>query len=228
MALILRDAGLLFIMAPHTGCTSIGKALRRKLDAKWLPSKAVLDGDGKIVVRRKHSTLAELLESGVLPEAERAELLAAAGVRNPFDEQVSLYLQRHRSRRPRLREDRRQQIRGIPSKPPKLDDVKFEKWLQRRFVGRPWSRFTGRTPKRPEDWTEGVDLVLRFENIRDDFAEMLARAGIEQEVKLPHRNKTKPRENRPYQEFYTPTGRAIIEDVFAARLERHGYSFDGP
>ena len=228
MALLVRDHSLLFIMAPHTGCTSIGKALRRKLDAEWLPRKAVLDDSGKIVVRRKHSTLEELMANGVLTEEERAALTVAVGVRNPFDEQVSLWMQRHRSRRPRLREDRRRQIRGISLRPPQLDEVDFETWLRRRYVGRPWSKLLGREPHRPEDWTPGADTIIRFERIRDDFAAMLRDAGVEREIRLPHRNKTKPREKRPYQEFYTPTGRAIVEDVFADRLERWGYAFEGP
>ncbi len=228
MALIVRDVGLLFIMAPHTGCTSIGKVLRRKLDAKWLPESAIHDAKGLITVPRKHTTLAELLHAGLLSAGERSEFVVAAGVRNPFDEQVSFYLRRHRARRPRLREERRRSLIGVPLKPRALGEIKFETWLRRRYVGRPWSRLLGHEPKRPQDWTEGVDFVIRFEHIRDDFAEMLTRVGVTSEIRVPHRNRTKPRESRPYQEFYTPRGRAIVEDVFGERIERHGYTFDAP
>ena len=69
MALLARDLGLLFIMAPHTGCTATGRVLRKDLKARWLPNKKVDGPDGKLLVPRKHTTLPQLVESGVLEGA---------------------------------------------------------------------------------------------------------------------------------------------------------------
>ncbi len=44
MALIVPDLGLLFIMAPHTGCTAIGEVLRERFGATFVPPE---DGESE-------------------------------------------------------------------------------------------------------------------------------------------------------------------------------------
>lgn len=226
MALIVPELRLLFIMAPHTGCTAIGEVLRDRFDARWVPEDDITGPDGRIVIPRKHTRLPQLLSAGLITPEQRASLTVAAGVRNPFDEEVSHYKQRERDYRARRddAETRRKLAGGKAA--PDLRPIDFETWLRRRYVGRPWSRLLGRTPKRPADFTEGVDTVIRFERLQADFDTLLAGLGVTEHVEIPVVNPTGVREKRPYQEFYSPRARAIVESVFADRIARYGYRFE--
>ena len=226
MALIVPDLGLLFIMAPHTGCTAIGEVLRTRFDARFVPPDDILRPDGTIEIPRKHTRLSQLLESGLVTAEQRRGLVVAAGVRNPFDEQASHYTHRDRTYRAR-RDDPEMRRRLAGDKPPAVvDDIDFETWLRRRYVGRPWSRFIGRTPKRPPDWADGADVLIRFERLQADVDTLFSRLGVSEQVVIPVINPTGVRKKRPYQEFYTPKARAIVEQVFADRLTRYGYRFE--
>jgi hypothetical protein len=226
MALIVPDLGLLFIMAPHTGCTAIGEVLRDRFGATFVPPDDILGPDGTIRVPRKHTRLAQLLKSGVVTPEQRASLVVAAGVRNPFDEEVSHFKQREREYRAR-RDDAETRARQVGGKPPaRKDDISFETWLRRRYVARPWHGLLGRKPKRPADFTEGADVLIRFERLQADVDALMRRLGVAEAVEIPVVNPTGTRQKRPYQEFYTPKARAIVEQVFAERIARYGYTFE--
>jgi hypothetical protein len=228
VALIVRDLGLLFIMAPHTGCTAIGEVLRERFDAQFLPPDDVLAADGTVRIARKHTRLQQLLEAGLLSADERSTLVVAAGVRNPFDEEVSHYKQREREFSARRDDPEvRKRLAGSRSKsqrPP----MEFETWLRRRYVGHPWSKLLGRTPKRPADFTAGADAIIRFERLQADVDALMTRLGVPEPVVIPVVNPTGLREKRPYQEFYTPRAQKIVETVFAERIARFGYRFEAP
>ena len=84
MAIICRQYGFLFIMTPRTACTAIGELLCEHYGGEFLPSEDILDGTGQIKVPKKHTTLAELLEHGLLTENDTKALLKVATVRNPL------------------------------------------------------------------------------------------------------------------------------------------------
>ena len=69
-------------------------------------------------------------------------------------------------------------------------------------------------------------MVIRFERLQADFDALLARLGVTEHVEIPVVNPTGVREKRPYQEFYSPRARAIVEEVFAGRIARYGYAFE--
>lgn len=226
MALIVPDLHLLFIMAPHTGCTAIGEVLRDRFGARWVPAEDILRPDGTVRIPRKHTRLPQLLAEGLVTREQRAGLVVAAGVRNPFDEEVSHYKQRERDFRARRDDpDARRRLAG-DRPPPDLKPIDFETWLRRRYVGRPWSRMLGRVPRRPADFTEGADAIIRFERLQPDVDALFARLGVMGGVPIPVVNPTGTREKRPYQEFYTPRAREIVETVFADRIRRYGYTFE--
>lgn len=230
MALIVPDLGLLFIMAPHTGCTAIGEVLRDRFGATFVPEEDVLDPDGTIRVPRKHSRLPQLMKAGLITPEQRSGLVVAAGVRNPFDEEVSHFKQREREYRAR-RDDAAIRARLAGDKAPaksreQAAEVDFETWLRRRYVARPWHRLMGKAPKTPADFTAGADLIIRFERLQADVDELFRRLGVAERVEIPVVNPTGVREKRPYQEFYSPRARAIVEQVFAGRIARYGYTFE--
>lgn len=72
------------------------------------------------------------------------------------------------------------------------------------------------------DGKPALDRVLRFENLASDFAAFCAEVGIEAD--LPHVNQSK---RGPYQEYYTPKTRAIVQDLYRRDIEQFEYTFDG-
>jgi hypothetical protein len=227
VALLVPDLGLLFIMTPHTGCTAIGELLQERFGARFVPPEDVLGPDGRVVVPRKHTTLAQLIDAGLITSEQRSRLVVAAGVRNPFDEQVSHYT--HREREYKARRDdpeTRRKLVGDRPPPPPPRPIDFETWLRRRYVARPWHRLLGRQPHRPVEFTDGADAVIRFERLQADVDDLFARLGVTERLVVPVVNPSGVRRKRPYQEFYTPRARRIVEQVFADRIARFGYRFE--
>lgn len=228
MAILVEDLRLLFIMAPHTGCTAIGEVLRRRFGGRFVPEEDILRPDGTVAIPRKHTQLSQLLEAGLITPAQRRDLVVAVGIRNPFDEQVSHYTHRDRTYKAR-RDDPEVRRRLTGGKPPaRMEDIDFETWLRRRYVGRPWSRLLGKAVRRPPDWAEGADVTIRQEQLQQDIDALMRRLGVPDRVEVPVINPSGVRRKRPYQEFYTPGARRIVERVFADRLARYGYRFEEP
>jgi hypothetical protein len=239
MALLARDLGLLFIMAPHTGCTATGRVLRKDFKARWLPSKRVDGPDGK-PIPRKHTTLPQLVTSGVLDgaftdPAQRERLIIASTIRNPFDANVSSWHRWYRKLDPSHKKHNRRFVEragGQADRPSDdLDQARrdLERWLTDRYQPKLWQRLRGRyRPIYAFRWTAGSDVVLRFERLQADFDALLERLGVPDHHEIPQVNVTRKRDRRPYQDWYTPRARALVERVFAEDLAEHGYSFDGP
>jgi hypothetical protein len=239
MALLSRDLGLLFIMAPHTGCTAIGRLLRKDFGATFLPQEKGFDDEGNLTLPKKHTTLPQLVESGVLDAAfddpaERERLVIASTIRNPFDANVSSWHRWYRKLDPshkRFNPRFLTKARTLGRKPSSdLDQARqdFEHWLVDRYQPRRLMRwrhdyrslYTFR-------WTEGSDVVLHYERLQPDFDALLKRLGVPDRHEIPQVNITHKRDRRPYQDWYTPKSRAIVEGAFAKDLEEHGYTFEG-
>src|SRR5687768_16030892 len=94
MAILCPKYNLLFIMTPRTACSAIGELLHKEFGGEFLPGKDILDADGRVSVRRKHSTLSELIQHGLLTPSESESLLKVAAVRNPYDSLASEYLKK--------------------------------------------------------------------------------------------------------------------------------------
>ena len=85
MAILCRDIGLLLLQAPHTGSTSLGTLLRTELGGEMLVAERVRDERGRIVLRQKHQTLAQLMAAGLITPEQRDGLLVVVGIRDPYD-----------------------------------------------------------------------------------------------------------------------------------------------
>lgn len=68
---------------------------------------------------------------------------------------------------------------------------------------------------------EIVDFVGRFENLRDDFAHICDRIGLD--LSLPHENASK---HETFRQYYTDETAALVADAYSEDIERFGYSFD--
>jgi hypothetical protein len=224
VAILCRDIGLLLLQAPHTGSTSLGTLLRSELGGEMLVEERVRDERGRIVLRQKHQTLAQLIDAGLVTREEREGLLVVVGVRNPFDLVVTEYA---RNREAGAISAPQRLLRRLPGANADFSAADFERFVRRRYEPGPVYRLFGRRPFTPVDWTAGVDHIIRFEAMQEGLDEALRRVGVTGQHVLPHRNPTESRADRDHRTLYTERSRAIVARAYARELEQHGYTFDG-
>lgn len=200
MAVCCPDYGLLFIGNMRTASTAIEKALLEQCGGYHLPAERMtIDGE---LVRRRHATLPQLIRHGLL-DRPREGLHAFVVVRNPFDSLVSKWSKdRHRPNRQHTRTAMLQ--------------MDFDPWI-REWTGK-------RTADSLHDqFVEGTDEVLRFEELPEALHSVLRNAGAP-EIDFPVVNDTEERQ-REYRAYYTAETRAMVESVYGGDLERYGYAF---
>jgi hypothetical protein len=224
VAILCRDIGLLLLQAPHTGSTSLGTLLRSELGGEMLVAERVRDERGRIVLRQKHQTLAELIEAGLITPAQRRDLLVVVGVRNPFDLVITEYA---RNREAGTFSAPQRMLRGLRRGATDLTPADVERFVRRRYEPGFVFRLAGRRPFVPVDWTAGADHVIRFEAMQDGLDEALRRVGVMERHPLPHRNPTASRQDLDYRTLYTARARRIVARAYARELAQHGYSFEG-
>jgi len=227
MAIICRKYNLLFIMTPRTACTAIGELLCQHYGGEFLPSEDILDSKGFISVQKKHSTLSEILEHKLLTVEEAKSLLKIAAVRNPFDSLVSLYFKQRLKYRPLL---------GDPTswvnRSPRYGEFmryaqahSFSQWIFKSCYRRIIKRLLGFRSSMYADWTEGMDMVLRYESIEKDLKDAFNRAGIEWKADIPKVNRTEERANRDYRSCYYRPAVLAVSLAFSDDLKTYGYTF---
>ncbi|MEX2475917.1 sulfotransferase family 2 domain-containing protein [Marinobacter sp.] len=241
MAIICREHGLLFLMAPRTGCTAIGSVLMEQLGGEWLPNDDVMDEKGLYVVQKKHCTLDQLLEFKLLSEAQRREFVTFTTVRNPFDSLVSLYFKMHKGYQDEL-ENPDSWVYKVPGY---ADDLKlirnmtFDQWINRFYPDLPVhleskslsgarnlaKRLMGKRSEAEDTFVRGVDHVMRFEHLQEDFSRVLTSAGVRNPPVIPMVNTTQARAEKDYRAFYTPKTRRKVEVYKEGVLREFGYAF---
>ncbi len=96
----------------------------------------------------------------------------------------------------------------------------FADYFQRAIFCRSWELYTD------EDGSFMVDRVLRYENLDSELGEVFQALGIPWPGRLEIRAKSHFRQDRrPYQEWYTPSQQAIVQNVFADEIRTFGYAF---
>ena len=236
MALLARDLGILFIMAPHTGSTAIGTVLMKDFGARYLPEKEMRDRSGK-TIPRKHTSLPQLVESGILDGAfddptEREGLVIVSTIRNPFDSIVSSWHRWYRKLDPRHVEfnpkfpDR---ARGSVRQPPTdITEARadFEDWLISRYQPTRLMQLRGQYKRAYTfRWTVGSDVVLQQEKLQEGFDALLESRGVSEHHEIPQVNVVR-KPGRRYQDWYTDRSRAIVGGAFAEDIAQFGYEFD--
>lgn len=223
MAVLCRDLGLLFVLNPATGSTAIGSLLREQYGGEWLPA------ENRPNVSKKHSTLRELLDAGLLRPEEREKLCVVTNVRNPYDRLVSIYWKRMRIQPEQLADPGFWLNRH--SKPGRIEEVHwikrhgFAAWIRRRFVRNWLPRLVrGQSPSVYAQFVDGADVVLRYERLQQDFDDLIRRRGATP-VEIPQLNVTAERTRRDYRDEYDLLSRSLVRIGQRADLERFGYSF---
>ncbi|HEY9501426.1 MAG TPA: sulfotransferase family 2 domain-containing protein [Pyrinomonadaceae bacterium] len=129
--------------------------------------------------------------------AEFASFLKIGCIRNPFDQQVSLYFWRTRNL----------------GEPPS-----FEEWMHADpppYLNN-WEIIT-------KDGTLVLDVVVRFETIEKDLRSLGCHFGVQLRA-LPQA-KGGMRKGRDYRPFYSSTSRTLVESWYRNELDAFGYSF---
>jgi hypothetical protein len=222
VAILCRDIGLLLLQAPHTGSTSLGTLLRTELGGEMLVAMRVRDERGRIVLRQKHQTLAQLIEAGLITPQQRRDLLVVVGVRNPYDLVLTEYA---RNREAGAISAPQRLLRRLPGSSRDFKPADFERFVGRRYAPGRLFRLVGRRPFMPVDWTAGADHIIRFESMQEGLDEALRRVAVTERHLLPHRNPTTSRQAIDYRTLYTDRARAIVERAYNRELAQHSYTF---
>jgi len=254
MAIICPNHKLIYVMVPGTGCSVVGRVLQERFGGTWLPERPVRK-DGRVILRRKHNTVAELMRHGVISESEIDNYLVFANVRNPFDRWVTYYqryvgdwlseqfaFQRRKMERDRevmdLSEEELKQRKGhIAYKRRRqtrrqriMRMVGFNNWMKVTLIR--WclegckNGFNDSCIKKYAfPMLEGVHLAISQEKLEDGLNQLLRRAGIDETVELPRKNITEGK--KQYQDYYSLTTRWLAKYLLGDTMESFGYGFDG-
>jgi hypothetical protein len=227
MAIHCPEYNLLFIMTPRTACTAIGELLRTQFGGEFIPSKDILDSKGRIAVQKKHSTISQLIQHGLLTARESESLLKVAAVRNPFDSLVSQYLKKRLEYTPLL-SDTSSWVNRLPRY---AEDMRycqthsFNRWIFRLCSRKIIKRLLGYQPSMFAAFTRGMDVVMRYESIEKDLGEVFKRAGISVKAEIPVVNRTAERNGRDYRSFYSRPAALMVQCAYSHDLETYGYCF---
>ena len=227
MAIICRDYKLLFIMTPRTACTAVGDLLCEHYGGQFLPAEDILDSRGHIVVQKKHSTLSELFRRRLLTREEAQWLLRITAVRNPFDSLVSVYFKQRFKYQPLLR-DPGSWVNRSPRYARRMkyaERYSFNGWFFKISYRRLVRRLLLGRPSMFEDYTRGVDVVLRYENLEQDLKDLFRRAGIPWKADLPVVNRTDERTGDDYRSFYSRPATLAARFIYSYDLKTYGYRF---
>lgn len=197
----------LFVELPHTGSTAVSHELREHY--------------GGEKVHGKHSPYHRFARSATQDEKQ---YFTFAAVRNPIDVAVTkyvLYATNHKgwftdplkvARNRGLGNwlDRRIQQRVVE------DDLDFSEFflMVYRFPFNTWACLDHKN----------FDYVMRFENLQDDFADVLAKIGLEQVRPLPVVNQS-ARERSESPSYYSPEAIQRAKKIFAGYMDEWGYEF---
>ena len=229
MAIICRDYHLLFIQAPRTGCTAIAGLLKERFGGEQLPADDIMNSDGFFDVPRKHCSIHQLLAKQLIPADYVSTMVTFTSVRNPYDSLASLYVKKRDKYRAML-EDKTSFVYKVPGYVEDMEFCRthsFEEWIEKHYPVRWFDRLLGRGRKSLSDrYTRGVQRVMRFESLQQDFESVMRGVGIQGDVTIPHVNAT-PRRKASYQSYYTEQARRTVEYVFQPELAKYGYSFEG-
>lgn len=220
----------IFVHIQRTGGNSVQR-LFEALDPDLVEAVAV-DPDKR---RTKHCWLEDIAEA--LDPAIFATYTKFAIVRNPFDRLLSWYQF--------LRDGGHAQDAGIVVRDPGdaltteqselCDRIGDRVMREVRRHAESFAQFV-QLPRDHADFSRfhacqldyvslgghvGVDVVLRFESLAQDFERLARRLGIT--ARLPHRNASSREPG--YRQAYDPELRALVEARFARDLAAFGYAF---
>ncbi|MEQ8292246.1 MAG: sulfotransferase family 2 domain-containing protein [Roseovarius sp.] len=224
MALMSREYRFLYFQNPRTASTATAALLREIAGGEVIPEKNILNDDGTIRVPAKHTRLDQLVEHRLISAEVRRDYLKIVTVRNPFDSLVSLWAKMNHDY-VKLLEDENSWVHRKPDYKEKLEasvGLSFPEWVQMMHG----ERFRkGQTTHANGLYMKGMDVMLRFERLQEQFAEVARRLQLPGDHVLPRQNVTQGREDKDYRSYYDDETRRIVAGVFAPEIKALGYEF---
>lgn len=207
MTVLCQNPDIVFVHVPKTGGTSI---------SEWLMENA--PGCKSNTVKTFYSKHYPYF----LFDDEHKKYFSFGIVRNPWERMVSGYfyeLARFKSKMNMLQSNH---PKVKPSKAHwKYDYVKTKKdLLEEGFDAYVQSKDFFSCDKTQKYYLEGVNYVLRLENIQEDFKVIQNQVNCYKP--LIHLNKT---EHDNYKKYYNKTIKEIVNDYFAEDIETYQYVF---
>lgn len=224
MAIISYRHKFIYLLNPRTASTATAKALRDTLPCQFVPKEDILDENGKIVVPKKHTTLRHLRRHEILDDDVLERFFTFVTVRNPFDSLVSLWAKKVKDYA-HLIDDPNSWVNKVPGYADSLRrsaGLTYAQWVETEYGPK---MEAGKPGYMNGSFTEGVDHILRYENLAEDFSQITGRLGLPEGFELPTVNVTKGRDDADYRTYYDDRSRQIVATVFAREIEALGYDF---
>ena len=193
-----------FVELYFTGSTAISAELCELYDGRKILSK--------------HSRYHEFLQ---VATEEQKKYFVFSCIRNPMDSVASGYMKLNTDHLGRYTDPKEWRRNGgtISDKNLKLynkvKDLTFEEYFK-KFHRLPYDNWSNVAHDK-------FDFVIRFENLQNDFAEVLRRLNIKQVRDVMHKNKTSQKEH--FINYYTPEIRRQAVFVFGPFMKKWGYAF---
>jgi hypothetical protein len=219
MAVYSSRYNYLFVCGPLCAAQAVQRVLLAELDGELLPPQDVVR-NGKVIAKKQATTYKMLQLAELLSQDELDQALKFSIVRNPFDLLVARYLRRlgELGQAPR----HAAKSGGDPVALQAVAELSFEQWL-RQSHGTLIAQ--GTPAKGQAAFTDKADLLLRYEDLQTGFDQVLAQLGVRQPVLLFPDADRPPPAPLDYRPIYTPQDRALVEQLYAAVLDQHGYRF---
>jgi hypothetical protein len=201
---------ILFYRIPKNASTSIYNHIGYSNIIKQHYKKIFDNADQEVYYNwfcPSHSTPEELCET---IEELMGNCIRFCVIRNPWDRMVSSFNQNRKD----------QSWKSTGHKP----NMNFKEFCSLIHKNKDNKKFLGSRPQ--IEWVCGKyppHEILRFENLKSDFAAMVEKYKLKGFSKeLPHENKT---DHPHFSECYDSESKEMIEDVFSQDIKKFNYSF---
>ena len=193
--MISYDKKFIFIHINKTAGTSVEKALCEYGQKRTVPKE---NNDFKMSKQSQHFNYKEYKE---FLGSDYDDYFKFTVIRNPFDRVASYYYGGN----------------AISS------GLNFSDWIINRYQNKNFQDFE-RMYSDYKHWIgdEKIDLILRFENLSNDFEILKNKLNLDCE--LGFHNVTKDRKH--YSKYYNEKTKNIIQNFFSDELEKFNYKFE--
>lgn len=197
----------LFVESPNTGSTAISAELQQLYDGQS--------------ILKKHSRYFEFVNS--VGEKNAKKFFVFSSVRNPLDAQVSIYYKYKNNHRQRYTNPAELIENGGSVTKTDLKRYNYIKKKDLSFIGYlkkflpfpydTWSRLSHKQ----------FDFIIRYENLQEDFSQVLSRIGIPQSRPIPLVNPTK--KEQTYEQLFEASTYHFAANTFGPFMKKWNYAF---
>src|SRR5262249_17519670 len=101
----------------------------------------------------------------------------------------------------------------------------FDTWIMKVCYRKIVARSIGLRPSMYGSFTNGMDMVIHYESLQDDFRKILTSANIKSDAHVPVVNRTEQRGKGDYRSYYGGLSKRLVEHAYHHDLANYGYTF---